>query len=85
MTGRPILCGKFSRSACFVYTVSFNIQLLRPVSAGLIKATGELIFKSENLFIADSVLYDEKNKPIARGSGNFMKSNILLTEDIGYK
>ena len=68
----------------FVYTVSFNIQLLRPVSTGIIKSTGELKFKSNNLFIADSTLLDENNKLVGRGSGNFMKSKIELTENIGY-
>lgn len=69
----------------FVYTVSFNVQLLRPVSAGVIKSTGELKFKSTNLFIADSLLVDGKNKLIGRGTGSFMKSKIELTKDIGYE
>lgn len=69
----------------FVYTVSFNIQLLRPVTGGVIRSVGELKFKSGNLFIADSVLYNENNKVVGRGTGNFMKSKIALTEDIGYK
>ena len=69
----------------FVYTVSFNVQLLRPVSSGIIRSIGELKFKSSNLFIADSTLLDENNKLVGRGSGNFMKSKIELTQDIGYK
>jgi Uncharacterized protein, possibly involved in aromatic compounds catabolism len=69
----------------FVYTVSFNIQLLRPASTGIIRSVGELKFKSTNLFIADSSLFDENNKLIGRGSGNFMRSKIELTEKIGYK
>jgi len=69
----------------FVYTVSFNVQLLRPVSSGIIKSIGELKFKSSNLFIADSTLHDENNKLVGRGSGNFMKSKIELTQEIGYK
>ncbi|MBK9981068.1 MAG: PaaI family thioesterase [Saprospiraceae bacterium] len=69
----------------FVYTVSFNIQMLRPVAHGMIKSIGELKFKSNNLFIADSTLWDENNKLVGRGSGNFMKSKIALTEEIGYK
>lgn len=69
----------------FVYTTSFNIQILRPVKIGKIKAVGELKFKSKNLFIADATLYDEKNREVARGSGNFMKSGIELNENIGYK
>lgn len=69
----------------FVYTTSFNIQILRPVKVGKIRAVGELKFKSKNLFIADAILYDEKNREVARGSGNFMKSGIELNENIGYK
>ena len=69
----------------FVYTVSFNVQLLRPVSTGIIRSVGELKFNSSNLFIADSVLYDENNKVVGRGTGSFMKSKIALTEEIGYK
>ncbi len=69
----------------FVYTVSFNVQLLRPVSSGIIKSVGELKFKSNNLFIADSTLFDENGKLAGRGSGNFMRSKIELTENIGYK
>jgi acyl-coenzyme A thioesterase PaaI-like protein len=69
----------------FVYTVSFNVQLLRPVSSGMIISTGELKFKSNNLFIADSVLHDENNKLLGKGSGNFMRSKIELAENIGYK
>lgn len=69
----------------FVYTVSFNVQLLRPVVGGIIKSAGELKFKSGNLFIADSSLFDENGKLAGRGSGSFMKSKIALTEEIGYE
>jgi uncharacterized protein (TIGR00369 family) len=69
----------------FVYTVSINIQLLRPVASGTVRAVGEVKFKSTNLFIADSELFDEKGKLVGRGSGNFMRSKIPLTEEIGYR
>lgn len=69
----------------FVYTVSFNIQLLRPFSGGIIKSEGEIKFRSKNVFIADSFLTDENDKIIGRGSGNFMRSRIQLDERIGYK
>ena len=69
----------------FVYTVSINTQLLRPVTGGMIRSVGELKFKSTNLFIADSVLYDANGKVAGRASGNFMRSKIALNEEIGYK
>ena len=68
----------------FVYTVSFNVQLLRPVSSGIIRSVGEVKFKSTNLFIADSTLFDASNRVVGRGSGNFMRSKIALTSQIGY-
>lgn len=69
----------------FVYTVTFNIQMLRPVTGGIIKSVGELKFKSTNLFVADSTLYDQNAKAVGRGTGSFMKSKISLNEGIGYK
>ena len=69
----------------FVYTVTFNIQMLRPVTSGIIRSVGELKFKSTNLFIADATLCDENNEVVGRGSGSFMKSKIALSEEIGYK
>ena len=44
----------------FVLTTSFNINITRPVSKGVITATGTLKFKSRSLFVAESVLVDEK-------------------------
>ena len=69
----------------FVLTTNFNINLIRPVSEGVITAIGKIKFKSKNLFIAESSLFDEKGKEIAFGSGHFAKSKIQLTEEIGYK
>ncbi|WP_420571397.1 PaaI family thioesterase [Kordia sp.] len=69
----------------FVLTTSFNINITRPVSEGKITATGKLKFKSRNLFVAESTLVDEKGREIAFGTGNFAKSRIALTEEIGYK
>ena len=47
----------------FVLTTSFNINITRPVSKGVITATGKLKFKSRNLFVAESSLVDEKLYP----------------------
>lgn len=69
----------------FVLTTSFNIHLLRPVSQGVIKAVGTLVFSSKLLFVAESKLYNEEGKELAVGSGSFMKSKVTLTDAIGYK
>lgn len=69
----------------FVLTTSFNINLVRPANKGDIKAIGKIKFRSPNLYVAESVLYDEDGKEIGFGTGNFAKSKIALTEKIGYK
>ena len=69
----------------FVLTTSFNLNLLRPVDKGLLKAVGQVTFKSRNLFVAQSTLYNEEGKKVAFGTGNFAKSRIGLSEKIGYK
>jgi len=69
----------------FVLTTSFNINLIRPANRGVLKAIGELRYSSENLFVAQSRLLNEEGKEIAFGTGNFAKSKIKLSEEIGYK
>ncbi|MBW1297984.1 PaaI family thioesterase [Aquimarina litoralis] len=69
----------------FVLTTSFNINLVRPASKGIIKAIGKVKFRSTNLYVAESVLYNEDGKEIGFGTGNFAKSKVALTEKIGYK
>ena len=69
----------------FVLTTSFNINLIRPANQGKITAFGELKFQSKNHFVAESKLYNQEGKEIGFGTGNFAKSKIPLTEEIGYK
>ncbi|MEA1962276.1 MAG: PaaI family thioesterase [Bacillota bacterium] len=67
-----------------VYTVSFNINLTRPVNQGWIKSIGQLKFKSNRLYIAEAVLYDDKDQVLSFGTGNFMNSGRPLNEKMGY-
>jgi len=69
----------------FVLTTSFNINIIRTVNSGKITAVGTVKFKSKNLFVAESTLYNEAGKVIAFGTGNFAKSDVRLSEEIGYK
>ena len=53
----------------FVYTVSFNIYFLRPVTNGTLRAEGSVTSSSKTLFLAESVLYIDENRQVARGYG----------------
>lgn len=68
-----------------VLTTSFNINLLKPVNHGLIRAHGKLKYSSSTLFVATATLYNEAGKIIAFGTGNFAKSKTPLSKDIGYQ
>ena len=69
----------------FVLTVSFNVYFTRPISEGVMSATGKVVQASKRLIIAESVILDSKEREIARGSGTFLPSKNPLTEEIGYK
>ena len=69
----------------FVLTVSFNIFLLRPVTAGTLRAEGSVKSSSKNLFVAESILTINGDRQVARGSGSFMCSRIRLSEVESYR
>ena len=69
----------------FVLTTNFNIQLIRPANSGIITATGKVKFKSQNLYVAEATLINEQGKEIAFGTGNFARSKIALSPEIGYQ
>ena len=68
----------------FALTASFTTYLLRPISEGMMKATGRVVYAGARSFIAESLVVDGAGKEIARGSGNFVISKIRLTADMGY-
>lgn len=68
----------------FVLTVTFNIQLIRPISEGNLHSIGTLVRASNTLFFADATVKSDTGKEIARGSGVFSRSKMPLTEEIGY-
>lgn len=61
-----------------VLTASFNLYFLRPISEGELRATGRVIHRSQRLILAESELTDDRGRPIAHGSGSFMRSSIPL-------
>lgn len=69
----------------FVLTKSFDIHFKRPVSGGLLRAVGTLLDSSENSYTGRSELINEEGKVVAYGSGEFVKSKVLLTPEIGYR
>ncbi|MBI4557372.1 MAG: PaaI family thioesterase [Candidatus Hydrogenedentes bacterium] len=69
----------------FVLTVQFTVYLTRPITSGEMRASAQVVSRSQNLIIAEAVLRDSDNREIGRGSGSFMRSKIALTLEIGYR
>lgn len=70
---------------CFVLTSNFNLYLHAPVTAGTMRSVGNVVRGGGSSFLAESVLYNEKNEEIARGSGMFVKSKIKFAPEMGYR
>jgi len=69
----------------FIVTSSFQLNLLRPVTGGTLKAVGTLRSRSKQLFVAEATLYNERGKEVAFGTGQFMKTDQLLRSLRGYE
>lgn len=69
----------------FVLTASFNLHLLRPISAGALRATGRVVHASRRLFVAQAELVDADGRLIATGTGTFMRSGVALGPEVGYE
>jgi uncharacterized protein (TIGR00369 family) len=68
----------------FILTSSFQLYFLRPVSQGKLFAHGHVVSRSKRLYIAEGILLDDRGKEVARGSGAFMPSSLMLAPGMGY-
>jgi acyl-coenzyme A thioesterase PaaI-like protein len=68
-----------------VQTVNFNTYLTQPVSIGTLVAKSRFLSISESLYLAETLVTNQKGLEICRGNGAFVKSRIALSEKIGYK
>ena len=69
----------------FVLTVSFYINLFRPIASGDMKAIGKVLHASKNIFTAEATLTNSEGEKIAHGMGTYARSKALLSPDIGYE
>jgi uncharacterized protein (TIGR00369 family) len=68
----------------FVLTVTFNTQLLRPISEGRMIARGKVVNAGRTVWVADSTLVDDTGRLLARGTGTFMRSKVSLNDIPSY-
>lgn len=69
----------------FVLTANYTIYLTEPISTGTLIAKGKLVHATRSQFIGESILYNDQEKEIARGSGVYIRSKTHLSSEMGYK
>jgi uncharacterized protein (TIGR00369 family) len=69
----------------FVLTTDFHLNLLRPLTSGLMKSVGKVTYQGKNQILAEAVLYNAEGKQAARGSGTFVRGATPLAAEMGYK
>lgn len=67
-----------------VLTAHFELDLVRPVSEGAIRAVGRLVHEGRRLLLAEARAEDDQGRLLARGSGTFARSHLELDERVGY-
>jgi uncharacterized protein (TIGR00369 family) len=68
----------------FVLTAHFELQLLRPVVDGELRAVADVVSDDGRRIVADGDLFDAENNLIASGTGHFARSKIKLTPEVKY-
>lgn len=69
----------------FLLTTSFNLQFLRPIKGGQIRAEGRWISGRRRVLVAEARLLDAQDEEVGRGTGTFMRSQIPLSGLPGYR
>ena len=68
----------------FVLTATFEIEFLRPVITGQIRAVAKVTEQTARRIYATAELYDAQNQLVGRGRGEFARSKIRLTAEVQY-
>ncbi|MBM75680.1 MAG: thioesterase [Proteobacteria bacterium] len=69
----------------FVLTARFEIEFLRPVSQGTIRAVGTVVEDDGHRIKALGELFDDNQKLVGRGEGFFARSKISLESVSDYQ
>ena len=69
----------------FVLTAHFEIDFLRPVVSGEIRAVARVTQEDDRRIEATGELFDCDGNLVGRGTGSFARSRLPLTPDVHYK
>ena len=58
-----------------VVTLSSSMYFLRPSQGTKLRAEGRIVKKGKSVLLAEAVVYDDKNRPTARGSFEYFDAD----------
>jgi len=68
----------------FVLTAHFEIDFLKPVSTGTVRAVATVTSREGRRIVATGELFDAAGQLVGRGTGQFAQSRVPLTPDVHY-
>ncbi|NCG22085.1 MAG: hotdog fold thioesterase [Rhodobacterales bacterium] len=68
----------------FVLTAGFEIEFLRPVRNGAVRAVGTVTADDGHRITAMGELFDAENRLVGRGVGTFARSKMRLGPEVFY-
>lgn len=68
----------------FLYTKGYQIHFKRPVKGGVLTAKGQLVEQGDREWLAISEIFNENEQLVASGEGVFVRSRLLLKDQVGY-
>ena len=66
-------------------STEFNIQFTSTIGEGELIARGRVVGSSEDHCLTEAVVQDGEGNELGRGTGIFVKTEIPLSSDMGYK
>lgn len=69
----------------FVLTAGFDLDLVRPVTGGRIRAEAEVVHPGRTRMLVEGEVRDEEAKLVARGSASILRSDVELGPEVGYE
>ena len=69
----------------FLLTSSFNLTFIKPAAIGPLTAEGRWVSGRKRILIADARLMNGEGEIVARGTGTFAPSAVLLAENKYYQ
>jgi uncharacterized protein (TIGR00369 family) len=68
----------------FMLTAEFSVHFVRPANRERLRAVGKILYRTHRITVAESKVFDYKDRLVATGSGSFISGQKPLDGRLGY-